>query len=261
MVAALTTLLLLAARIALIVALGFLVGSWLAGLVRVSLNRTRLDPIVRELITSLVQPTIIVIAALGALGSAGVDLTGAVALLGAAGIGIGLAMKNSLSGIAAGAMLLTIRPFDGGDQVEVAGQTGTLVAFDLLTVTLQGNDGVIITLPNELVFKSPIRNFTRLGLRRIEIQWGLAHTANLAEAIATLQACLSAEERVIDEPKSNVTVADVDLLRIKVMARGWVQSSDLGGARSDLLQAMRAALIEAKVPLADAGTLSTPITD
>ena len=261
MFAALTTLLLLAARIAFIVAVGFLVGSWLAGLVRVSLNRTRLDPIVRELITSLVQPTVIVIAALGALGSVGVDLTGAVALLGAAGIGVGLAMKDSLAGIAAGAMLLTIRPFDGGDFVEVSGQSGTLVAFDLLTVTLQTPDGVLITLPNVVVLKSPIRNFTRLGMRRVEIQWPVAHSADLAQANAVLAACLSAEERVLAEPKANVTVTDLNPLRVQVTARGWVQAGDLGAARSDLLQAMRSALIEAKVPLAEAGTVVTQITD
>jgi small conductance mechanosensitive channel len=137
---------------------GFLVGGWLAGVARFTLDRTRLDPEVRYLVVLAIRPVVIVLAVIAALESLGVALDGVVIVLGAAALSVGLAMRETLSNAAAGALLLSHRPWRLGDEVEAAGERGTVVETTLFTTTLKTPGGVVVTLANRLVLDAPMRN-------------------------------------------------------------------------------------------------------
>ncbi len=235
------------AVLAIIVGAGWMLGAWLKDAVRAALRRSRLDPLVQGLAVQMVQPVTVFVAIYAALSTFQVDLSPLLVVFTASSLAIALALRDSLSGIAAGALLLTTDPYDGGDWVEIGGKEGTLVEFDLLTVTIKTGDGVLVTLPNELVFGSPILNYTRNGLRRAAIAVTVAHGTKLDKASAALLGAISADERVLDEPQPFVRVDNLGLDGTTLTAYGWLKQSEFGAAQSDLMIAAENALSKAKI--------------
>lgn len=228
---------------------GWVLGSWLAGVARLALERGRLDPAVRHLLVSLVRPLVIVVAVIAALNLVGIDLTVLVAVLGAATLAIGLALRDSLANVAAGALLLTLRPFHGGDFVEVSGQSGTVMSLGLFTTGLKNSQGVLITVPNRLVIAQAIKNFTRNGLRRADITFRVAPDTDLGAAKQAILAVLEADERVLDEPGPMVRVEAIDAWGVDLLVAGWFTADDFGAGKSDVTAALREALESSGVEL------------
>ena len=234
----------------LILLLGVVAASWLGALVRAALERSRVDPSVRHLGVSVVRPLVLVIALIAGLNLLGVDLTAVVAILGAATLAIGLAMRDSLANVAAGAVLLTLRPYTGDDWVEAGGTAGTVAELGLMATTLKDARGVMITVPNQLILRAPIQNYTRNGLRRADLTFRVGPAADLGAAREAILAALRADERVLEEPPPFVRVSDIDQRGVDLLVAAWLKSADFHGGRSDLAEGIRAALWVAEVPLA-----------
>jgi small conductance mechanosensitive channel len=235
---------------------GFLVGSWAAGLARGLLERSRLDPEVRQLVVSSVRPLVLLLAVVAAAETIGVDLSGIVALLAVAALTVGLALHRTLSNGAAGAMLLTLRPFRSGDLVEAGGERGTVVDVNLFATTLKNAGGVLITVPNRMLMDRAIRNHTRNGVQRLELPIFLTHAIDPEPLERRIRECVARDPRVLAEPPPQVRFQELGPGGLEIRAVAWVRADELADTRSDLLRALRALL--ADTPGADSsGTAVT----
>ncbi|MBS0212441.1 MAG: mechanosensitive ion channel family protein [Proteobacteria bacterium] len=221
-------------------------GIWLSKLLARMLARvfTRLgaEGILTTFLCNATRAVCIVIVALIAMDMLGLPTTSLLAVVGAAGLGIGLAMKDSLSNIAAGVMLIALRPFRIGDEVQVAGIGGVIEQVRIFQTVLRTADNRVITLPNGLITAAPITNFTARDRRRVDLTLAIAYEDDIRIARAALIAAAAAHTRVLAEPAPDVLVADLAESSIQLLLRAWVATPDYAIARSELLEAARTAL-------------------
>ena len=244
-----TTLLLRGVYALLIVAAGYFVAGWATGAVNLALERTRIDPIVRRLIVSLVRPVFIAIAVFCAISVLGIPMTTFAAIAGAVTLAVGMSLQGSLSNVASGAMLLTLRPFDVDDVVSAGGHTGKVQSLKLFVTTLETPDGNVITLPNDVVFKGPITTYTTTPNSRVDLTFVLAADTDLEKAATLIE-----QERILDDPAPAVVFNGSTELGIQIIGRGWAANADKWGAQSDIQARILTAFQKGKVKLATRAT-------
>lgn len=217
----------------LLIVAGGIVGTWLAGVSSLVLERTQLDPTVRTLVSRAVRPLVIVLAVIAALELLAIDLTAVVVMLGAATLALGLALQPTLSHLVSGAVLLTLRPYREGEVVTCAGMEGRVVEQGALAVVLERPDGSLVTIPNGVAFAGPIVNHVRGGRRPVELTVTVPQGADLHALRAELVQALAREPLVLPAPAPAVAVAlDDDAVRLRATA--WVTPGDHGTARDEL---------------------------
>lgn len=239
-------------RIAVALAIA-LVGLWLArmlskGLDRVML-RAGLDLILRDFLRNLAYVIGLVVVLVAALDALGVPTTSMLAVLGAAGLAIGLALKDSLSNIASGVMLIVLRPFRAGDAVQIAGQEGVVERVGIFQTVLRAYQNHDITLPNSEVTTSPIVNFTSRGERRVDVTVGVGYGDDLARARSVLLGIARANARVLEVPETDVLVTGLGESSIGLVLRAWVKTPDFVLARSELTEAIHRDFAKAGVSI------------
>ena len=219
----------------LILIAGWIVAGWAARTVRrVGRDEPRFDETISTVFARIVRIGLILITVLAVLGQFGVETTSFVALLGAAGLAIGLALQGALSNVAAGVMLLGLRPFKLGDAVNIAGQAGAIEDIGLFTTRIRTWDGVIVHMPNSNIVGGEIVNYSQAALRRADIVVGIGYGDDMDAAIRVLSAMLEEEERVLAEPEPVVTIDGLGDSSVDVLLRYWTQPSDLLATRWDL---------------------------
>jgi small conductance mechanosensitive channel len=233
-----------------IVAAGSLVGSWATGIARSWLTRTEIDPLVRRLLVSWVRPLFLVFAALAALRHLGVDLTSAVAVLGAVTLAIGLAIRGSLSNVAAGAVILSTRPYRAGELVEIAGKVGTIEEMTLFHTLMKTGDGRFVIAPNTQVLSSTITNFSANGQRRVDLSVVLDPKANIDKVEEILLEALAAQPGILAAPAPSFAVVALLPHGVEVRASGWALNKDYGASLSAALRLALAGLKKSRIPLA-----------
>ena len=209
-------------------------GTALSNLIRKNLARTGLDPEVRRLVAAAGRWGVVAIAAIPAMSQVGVEPSGIVAVLGAASLAVGLAMKSTLSNVASGAILLTLRPLREGDWVEAGGRQGTVTLLSLYTTTLRTGDGLTITLANDAVLSNPIVNYSLLGRRRFEVRFTLRHDSNPEAALSHLHDLLSQDDRTLDDPGPQTLIEDVSAIGTTVVGRAWTLPEDRLNTRTQV---------------------------
>ncbi len=249
-----TTLLMHGVYALLIVAAGYFVAGWATGAANMALERTKLDPIVRRLIVSLVRPAVIIVAVFCAISVLGIPMTTFAAIAGAVTLAIGLSLQGSVSNIASGAMLLSLRPFDVDDTVTTGGHTGKVTALKLFVTVLETPDGNVITLPNDVVFKGPITTYTSTPNSRVDVTFVLAADTNLEKAAGIVKKAFTDDERILDDPGPAVVFNGSTDLGIEIVGRGWATNANKWGARSDLQAAVLTGFQKGKIKLATRAT-------
>jgi small conductance mechanosensitive channel len=224
------------------------VGVWLArwwarGVDRLLL-RFNVEVILRSFLRNVVYAISVIVAVIAALDFAGVPTTSLIAVIGAAGLAIGLALKDSLSNIASGVMLIMLRPFHAGDYVQVAGLEGTIDSVRIFQTHLHTADNRVIILPNSQITAAPIVNFNARGERRVDISIGIGYTDDLAAARQVLLSIANDNRRVKTQPAPDVVVLELGDARVSLQLRAWVPSSENVAARSELLEAIHVAFAE-----------------
>ena len=146
-------------------------------------------------------------------------------VLGAAGLAVGLAMKDSLSNIAAGLMLLLLRPYKVGDYVDCGSVSGTIKEMGLFTTTLSTPDGIFIAAPNSVIFGTPVKNYSRNENRRVDITVGISYGDSLPQGIQILQALMAKNELILKDPAPQVLVADLADSSVNLTLRFWVPTA------------------------------------
>ncbi len=228
-----------AALLALLV--GLRVAGWLSGLSERALTRAAVEPTAVIFLRKVVYVALLVVVLLAILQYVGIPMTSMVAVLGAAGLAIGLALKDSLSNIASGVMLVSLKPFRVGDLVNIAGSTGTVEAVSIFQTRLRGADNQTIVLPNSLITADAIVNLTPALIRRIELVIGIGYGDDIDQARAVALDVLAADKRVLPEPAANVLVYELAESSVNLGIRCHVNNTDFFATKCDLTENIKKA--------------------
>lgn len=217
------------------------VGYLVAGLVERSISGglkqiPGFDLTLRHFIATVARYAVLVLVVVMVLGQFGVQTASIIAAIGAIGLAIGLALQGTLQNIAAGIMLLVLRPFRIGEDVEVGPVAGTVQEIGLFATRLRREDGVYLLAPNSTLWNQPVRNFTRNGVRRNDIVAGVPKDEDVEGAQKLLKAIAAADPRVKRQPPPETFVSELDAL--KVTLRYWTSAADFAAASGDLMKAI-----------------------
>lgn len=224
----------------------YVIGRWVAKAltrwVGRAITKADVDATLARFLSSIVYMVLIVFVVLTALSAIGINTTNFLAILGAAGLAVGLALKDSLSNFAAGVMLVFFRPFRSGDYIEAAGISGSVVSIKIFNTILRTPDNRIITVPNALIYADSITNFSAEDKRRIDLVIGIGYDDDIARAKALIQGVLGQDNRILDEPVPVMLLVELGESSVDIAVRPWVKSSDYSQVRSDLLEHIKRAL-------------------
>jgi len=226
----------------LILAVGWWVSNRVANAVKRALGRTNADATFTPVMASLVQWAIRVVAIVAALGKFGVAAASILTVLGAAGLAIGLALQGTLQNIAAGLMLLLLRPFKVGDYIEGIGTTaGTVNEIGLFTTRLTKSDGVVMFVPNSTIWANPVTNFTANERRRVVLNVTIAEDQNIEESLASLHRIVKTDPRIIDDDATKpwIAVAEYTDTGVKLNVGVWTSRADYPNVQADLLRQIK----------------------
>ncbi|OEE75471.1 small-conductance mechanosensitive channel MscS [Enterovibrio norvegicus] len=223
-----------------------LIGNWIvkkvAGSVAVVLKKRELDQTVVDFIENMVRYVMFAIVLIAALGRLGVQTASIVAVIGAAGLAIGLALQGSLSNFAAGVLIVTFRPFKSGDYVEVGGVAGSVASIQIFSTVLTTPDNKMVVVPNGTVISSPITNYSRHETRRIDFIIGVSYKADLQKTKEVLTRIVNADERVLQDPEPTIGVHALADSSVNFVVRPWVNTADYWATYFDLMQAIKEGL-------------------
>lgn len=207
---------------AIILFIGWWAARFLSQLLRRSLEKAEIDSALARFGASLVRYGVLIFALLAALNRLGVATTSFVALIGAAGLAIGLALEGALSNFAAGVLLLLFRPFRIGQLVEIADKFGTIEEILIFNTVLVTPDNKTVTIPNSQVTGTPIVNYSAKGVLRLDMVFGIGYGDDLLRAKALLQGILDADDRVLREPAPTVNVLELADSSVNFAVRPYV---------------------------------------
>ena len=194
----------------------------------------QLDDTLFVFLSKFAQVVVLAVGSVFVLNSFGVQTTSIVALLGAAGLAVGLALQGTLSNFAAGIMLIVFRPFKRGDYVSVSGQSGTVKEISIFTTELGTPDNLQIIVPNGQVWGAPITNFSAYGTRRLDVTFGVAYASDLKQVEEVLAQVIAADKRIHQDPAPVIKVSNLNQSSVDFVVRIWCDSSDLWTLRLDL---------------------------
>jgi len=216
----------------------FLVGRWTAGMVskgiRNVMTRHRIDPALISFASSLAYFGLLAFVIVATLEQIGVKATSFVAIIGAAGLAVGLALQGSLSNFASGVLIIVFRPFKIGDYVEAAGTAGVVKEITILTTVMATPDNKKIIVPNSAVMSGTITNFSANETRRLDLVFGVSYSSDLPQVKRILEEMLAADERCLKDPAPMVGVLALADSSINFAVRPWVKTSDYWSVYFDM---------------------------
>ncbi|WP_333913111.1 small-conductance mechanosensitive channel MscS [Vibrio coralliirubri] len=222
--------------------IGNLIVKAVANSVSKVLQKKKMDRAVVEFIHGLVRYLLFVIVLIAALGRLGVQTASVVAVIGAAGLAVGLALQGSLSNFAAGVLIVAFRPFKSGDYVEIGGVAGSVDSIQIFQTVLTTPDNKMVVVPNGSVIGSPITNYSRHDTRRIDLMIGVSYNADLQKTKALLTKICESDERVLKEPGVQVGVHTLADSSVNFVVRPWVNTAEYWDVYFDLMQAIKEGL-------------------
>jgi len=232
-----------------ILAGGRLIANLARNLTRRLLRRSGQDGVLVDFAATMVNVLITLVATIAALDQLGVNTTSLIALLGAAGIAIGLALKDSLGNFAAGIMLIISRPFDTGDYVEVSGSSGSVEKISLFTTTLLTPDNREITVPNGNIYSSTIINWSARDTRRIDLSIGISYEDSISTAKDVINSVLEKESRILTDQSTLVGVLELSDSSVILTIRIWVRSEDYFATKLELTELIKLAFDDAGITI------------
>jgi small conductance mechanosensitive channel len=248
----------------LILIAGWAVARWVGRRAHDLIGRSHyIDETLKPLISNFAQYTILALTVVVVLGQFGVQTTSLIALLGAAGLAVGLALQGTLSNVASGVMLLFLRPFRVYDKVQLASATGTVQEIGLFRTELNTDDGgLYVSMPNATLFSGTITNISRETIRRTNFFFQVDHGEDLGRVRSVVLAALTADPRVRSEPAPTVEVEKLEGVTNTLSVQVWMDNHGFGAARSDMKilvnETLRKAKILPPVPLLAANPARPP---
>ncbi len=223
-----------------------IIGMIIARLISSTVNRLMLargiDSTVADFLSALVRYGIIAFTLIAALSRVGVQTASVIAVLGAAGLAVGLALQGSLSNLAAGVLLVTFRPFRTGEYVDLGGIAGTVLNVQIFSTTMRTVDGKIVVVPNGKIIAGNIINFSREPVRRNEFIIGVSYEADIDQVKKILTDIVSRDERVLKDRDITVRVNELGPSSVNFVVRAWSKSGDLQNVYWDVLEQIKKGL-------------------
>ncbi len=229
--------------------LGNIIAKSIAVSVGKVLTKKQMDKAVIEFIHGIVRYSLFVVVLIAALGRIGVQTASVVAVIGAAGLAVGLALQGSLSNFAAGVLIVAFRPFKSGDYVEVGGVAGCVDAIQIFQTVLVTIDNKIVIIPNSSVIGSPITNYSKLPTRRVDLTISVSYKADLKLVKQVICDALEKDRRILDNPGIDVGVLELGDPGVKFVVRPWCKTEDYWNVYFDSTQAVKEALDAAGIEI------------
>ena len=221
----------------------FIIGRWIAMMVRRGvrsmMEKSSMDPIIVGFVSSIVYIALLAFVVIAALGQLGIQTTSFIAILGAAGLAVGLALQGSLANFAAGFLMIIFRPFKVGDFIEGAGVAGVVQDIQIFTTTLKTGDNKTIIIPNAKLSGDNIVNYSAQETRRVDMTVGVAYDADLSKVKAVLNEIISKEARIHADPAPQVAVAELADSSVNFVVRVWTDTADYWGVKFDMTETIK----------------------
>jgi small conductance mechanosensitive channel len=221
----------------------FIVGRWVAKIVvnviRRMMKRAKLDDMLTAFLGNILYTVLLLVVVIAALDQLGVQTTSLLAVFGAAGLAVGLALKDSLANFSSGVMMIIFRPFKVGDFVEAAGQSGVVEEVRIFNTIMRTGDNREIIIPNGHIYAGPIVNYSARETRRIDLVMGIGYDDDIGKAKQLIEDAIAADERILKDPAPAVALAELADSSVNLNVRPWVKSADYWAVRSDLLETLK----------------------
>ena len=221
----------------------FYVGKLVIGILvralRKLLQKNDVDATLTSFVSNLVRMTLLVFVVIAAITQLGVPSAQFVAVVGAAGLAVGLALQGSLANFAAGVLIVLFRPYKVGDYVEAAGISGTIEQVQILTTILKTPDNKQIIVPNGQIMDSIITNYSTNDRRRVDLVVGVSYEDDLDKVRKTLEELVAADDRILDDPAVTIAVSELADSSVNFIVRPWVKTADYWGVHFDLTEAIK----------------------
>ena len=237
-----------------IAALAILViGNWLAKKIAAifvkMMDRNNVDVTLTKFLKNIIYYALLIAVVIAAAGQLGINTTSFLTVVGAAGLAIGLALKDSLANFSAGVMLILFRPFKVGDWVNVAGETGAVEEITIFNTVMNTADNQRKIIPNGIITSGTITNITANDTRRIDMVFGIGYDDNIKAAEQVFTDIIKAEPRVLSDPAPTVAVAELADSSVNFVVRPWVKTSDYWAVKFLLTEQIKLALDEAGISI------------
>lgn len=224
----------------------FFIGKWLAGvvsrLVEKLMIKANVDKTLASFLRHISYAILFIFVVIAALSKIGIQTTSFIAILGAAGLAIGLALQGSLANFAAGVMLIIFKPFKVGDFIEAGGTLGAVEEIQIFNTVLNAPDNRRIIVPNSKITGDNISNFTGIDKRRIDLTFGISYSDNIKKAKEILEKLVISDSRVLKDPKPVIAVSELADSSVNLVCRPWVKPGDYWGVYFDTLEKGKAEL-------------------
>ena len=218
----------------------FIVGRWIAkwltGIVRRLMGRSGLDDMLINFLGNIVYTVLLLVVVMAALDHLGIKTTSLLAVFGAAGLAIGLALKDSLANFSSGVMIIIYRPFKVGDYIEAGGAAGVVEKVSIFATVMRTGDNREIIVPNGQIYAGTIVNYSAKETRRIDLVFGIGYDDDIAKAKQIMEDILKQDERILADPAPSVAMAELADSSINFNVRPWVRSADYWTVRADILE-------------------------
>ena len=219
--------------------IGKKLASWISSILLKLMQRSNVDETLAKFFSNIVYGLLIVVVILATLSNLGINTTSFVAILGAAGLAIGLAFKDTFANVGAGVLIVFFRPFKIGDFIEASGEMGSVEEINLFSTILKTGDNKQIIIPNSSIIGGNITNFSTKDTRRVDFVFGIGYEDDLKLAKSTLEEIVSSDERSLKEPAPFVAVSELADSSVNFVVRVWVKSGDYWGLYFDTIEKVK----------------------
>lgn len=227
----------------------FVLGRWIAQRLTKALGKalakTDMEDTLERFLCNMAYAVLMAVVIIAAIGKLGVETTSVLAIFGAAGLAVGLALQGSLSNFAAGVLIVAFRPYKVGDFIEAGGQTGTVDEVQIFTTTLKSPDNKKIIVPNSQIMSGTITNYSALGTRRVDMVFGCSYDDDVDTAFRVLQGIVEADSRILDEPAPTIALNELADSSVNFIVRPWVNSADYWDVYNDVTEQVKRKFDEA----------------
>ncbi len=221
----------------------FVIGKWIAKAITKALKKVmekgKVEATLISFVGNLIYVLLMIVVILAAIGNLGVNTTSFVAILGAAGLAVGLALQGTLSNVGAAVLLILFRPFKVGDFVEAGGVAGVVEEINMFSTIFKTGDNKVVIVPNGAIIGGTITNYSAKETRRVDWTFGIGYEDDLKLAQKTLEEILNEDERVLKEPASFVAVSELADSSVNFVCRAWVKSGDYWGVYFDTIEKVK----------------------
>jgi small conductance mechanosensitive channel len=228
---------------------GWFAAKFIVNLARSWMTKAKIDELLVRFAANILYWTLLAVVAIAVLSSLGIDTTALIALLGAAGLAVGIALQDSMKNFASGVLLIMFRPFNLGDFVEAGGTSGIVEEITLFTTTMRTGDNREVIVPNGAIYDDVITNNSAKDTRRVDMVFGIGYEDDMRQARDIMMEILKADDRILEDPEPAIVLAELADSSVNFNVRPWVESGDYWDVKADVTEKIKLAFDDAGISI------------